>query len=40
MLSLEGIPAIYVHSFFGTENDYMECGQQNRKEVLIENDII
>ncbi|MEM7208696.1 MAG: sugar phosphorylase [Pseudomonadota bacterium] len=22
MLALEGIPAIYIHSFFGTENDY------------------
>lgn len=30
MLSLEGIPAIYVHSFFGTENDY--SGMQSTKQ--------
>lgn len=30
MLSLEGIPAIYVHSFFGTENDYV--GMQSTKQ--------
>ena len=32
MLSLEGIPAIYVHSFFGTENDYtgMRSTKQKR----------
>ncbi len=30
MLSLEGIPAIYVHSFFGTENDY--TGMQSTKQ--------
>lgn len=32
MLSLEGIPAIYVHSFFGTENDYsgMQLTKQKR----------
>ena len=33
MLSLEGIPAIYVHSFFGTENDYtgMRSTKQKRR---------
>ena len=30
MLSLEGIPAIYVHSFFGTENDL--AGMQSTKQ--------
>lgn len=32
MLGLEGIPAIYLHSFFGTENDYkrMEYSGHNR----------
>ncbi len=30
MLSLEGVPAIYVHSFFGTENDY--SGMQSTKQ--------
>lgn len=32
MLGLEGIPAIYIHSFFGTENDYkrMEYSGHNR----------
>lgn len=32
MLALEGIPAIYIHSFFGTQNDYQRVEQsgQNR----------
>lgn len=32
MLALEGIPAIYIHSFFGTENDYrrVELSGHNR----------
>lgn len=32
MLALEGVPAIYVHSFIGTKNDYrgVELTQQNR----------
>jgi len=31
-IALEGVPAIYVHSFFGTENDYetMEATEHNR----------
>ena len=34
MLSLEGIPAIYVHSFFGTENDYIGMRSTKQKRSI------
>jgi sucrose phosphorylase len=30
MFALEGIPAIYIHSLFGTENDYLRVEQTGR----------
>lgn len=30
MLALEGIPALYIHSFLGTENDYQKTEQTNQ----------
>ena len=34
MLALEGIPAIYIHSFFGTENDYQRLEHTGRSRSI------
>lgn len=34
MLSLEGIPGIYIHSLLGTENDYQQIDETNNKRSI------
>ena len=34
MLSLEGVPAFYIHSLFGTKNDYGLYRQTNHNRAL------
>jgi len=34
MLALEGIPALYIHSFLGTENDYEKYENTRRKRAI------
>lgn len=34
MLALEGIPALYIHSFLGTENDYEKYDNTRRKRAI------